>query len=226
MAQTQRNTVGAFALIGLGVLFLVGQVLGINFWEMIGSAWPLAIAVPGVIFLGIAATGDRKAAGFAIPGMVLTGTSAIFLVQSALNYYESWAYVWTLYPVFVGIGLMLMGRRIGSEKEFRTGRGLVTYGLLAFIGAAAFFELLIFGGGSFPDWLFPLALIGVGGFLLLRGQLTGGKEKRKFEGFDDGTMVDAPRKRRNGYLTESERLRQQIDEALAEDEPETPEPRR
>lgn len=223
MAESQRNSFGALALIGLGVLFLVGQVFGINIWEIAGVSWPVLIMIPGVAFLGLALAGDRKLAGFAIPGMIITGTGGIFWFQNATNYFESWAYVWTLYPVFVGLGLMIMGQRTAKEKEYKTGRGLVTYGLIAFLVAAAFFELMIFGSSTLPGWLLPLGLIGVGGFLLLRGRSTDGKEKRKFaSGFDDGALVDAPRKRTNGALTESEKLRQQIDEALAEDEPETP----
>ncbi len=216
MVHSQRHSIGAFALIGLGVLFLVGQGFNVNFWEIAGFSWPVFVMIPGFIFLALALAGDRKTAGFAVPGAVITGTGAILWYQNTTGNWESWAYAWTLYPVFVGLALMFMGWRQSNEKEYNSGRGLVTYGVIAFLSFAAFFELLIFGGSSFlASSLLPLLLIGAGGFMLLRGRIVG-TEKRKFSEFsfsDNGARKRKP-------LTESERLRQQIDEALAEDEPE------
>lgn len=225
MAQSQRNGWGAFILIGLGVLFLAGQLFNFNVWDIIGFSWPVFVMIPGVVFLALAVTGDRKMAGFAVPGMVITGTGAILWFQNYTNYWESWAYVWTLYPVFVGMALMFMGRRTANEKEFNSGRGLVTYGLAAFLVAAAFFEFLIFrGNSSVVQYLLPLVLIGAGGFMLLRRRSLpeAAAEKRKFSDYSfNGNHSSGKRKR----LTESEILRQQIDEALAEDdEPDAPRP--
>ncbi len=232
MAQAQRNTFGAVALIGLGLLFLAGQVFGINFWEMVGFSWPALVLIPGVIFLALAFTGDKKMAGFAVPGMVISGTGAILWYQSATGNWESWAYVWTLYPALVGFALMFMGRRTLNEKEYTTGRGLVNYSLIAFIAAAAFFELFIFNdNGALTSYLLPLVLIGGGAFMLVSGRLRIG-EKRKFREptseslFSDSEIrfaTPAP-KRSNGRLTASEKLRQEIDAALAEDTPNDPQP--
>jgi peptidoglycan/LPS O-acetylase OafA/YrhL len=217
MAQNQRNTVGAFVLIGLGVLFLVGQMFSINVWSIFGFSWPVFVLIPGVIFLTLALTGDRKMSGFVFPGTIITGTGVILLYQNMTNHWESWAYAWTLYPVFVGLALIFNGRRNDREQEARTGRTFVNFGLIAFLVGAAFFELAIFNSnGALTRWLLPLVLIGVGGYWLLTGRTSvlGSKEKRKF--------ADAPR--RNGHQSPSGELRRQIDEALKEDAPRDPEP--
>ena len=53
-----------------------------------------------------------------------------------------------LYPVFVGLALSFMSSRFGDENLEKVGRGLVRWGGFAFLGAAAFFELIIQGGGG------------------------------------------------------------------------------
>ncbi len=224
MVRDQRNTAGAILLIGLGVLFLLGQVFGVNFWSMVGFSWPVFVLIPGVIFLALAFVGDRKMSGFIFPGALVTGTGAILWYQNMTNNWQSWAYIWTLYPVLLGFALMFNGRRNGKDKEVATGRAFVTYGMIAFLAGAAFFELAIFGANSaLTGWIVPLALIGVGGYLLLSGQI-GGREKRKIDApaFTGARMVNP---RNNGRQSPSDDLQQKIDEALAEDEPSVPEPR-
>ncbi len=223
MVRDQRNTVGAFLLIGLGVIFLIGQIFNINFWSMVGFSWPVFILIPGVIFLALAFAGDRKMSGFVFPGAVITGTGAILWYQNVTNNWESWAYIWTLYPTFIGLALMFNGRRNGKEKEIQTGRRVATYGVIAFLMGAAFFELVVFGGNSaLTGWIVPLALIGVGGYLLLTGQIGGEKRKIDAPVFAGARMVNP---RSNGRLSPNDDLQRQIDEALAEDQPDTPEPR-
>jgi len=231
MAHSQRNGLGAFLLIGLGVLFLAGQLFNFNVWEIVGFSWPVLVMIPGVIFLALAVAGDRKMAGFAVPGMVITGTGAILWFQNYTDYWQSWAYIWTLYPVFVGLALMFMGRRTASEKEFNSGRGLVTFGAVAFLVAAGVFEFLIFqGNSSIVQYLLPLVLIGAGGFMLLRQRVAPETvtEKRKFSDYSyngNGSNGNGKRKPERQPLSQSEILRQQIDEALAEDDqPDAPKP--
>ena len=228
MAQTQRNTFGAVALIGLGLLFLAGQVFGINFWELAGFSWPVLVMIPGLVFLALAFVGDKKAAGFAVPGMVISGTGAILWYQNFTGNWESWAYAWALYPALVGFALMFMGQRTGKEKEYNTGRGLVTYSLIGFIAAASFFELVIFNrNGALTSWMLPLLLIGAGGFMFLRARVgEGDKPKRKLGDLITENGHGVKRSNGNGRLTASEKLRQEIDTALAEDEPQEPLPRR
>ena len=225
MAQSQRNVLGAFLLIGLGVLFLIGQIFNINFWAMVGFSWPVFVLIPGVIFLALALTGDRRMSGFVFPGAIVTGTGAILWFQNATDNWQSWAYIWTLYPVFLGFALMFNGRRNGNEKEYRTGRSFINYGVIAFLVGAAFFELLIFrSNGALTRWLLPAVLIGAGGYMLLSGRSALPTGKRKTAPLFTGARDVSPRS--NGSLSHGDDLQQQIDEALAEDDdPHDPAPR-
>ncbi len=228
MAQTQRNTFGAILLIGLGILFLVGQVFNINFWSIVGFSWPVLILIPGVVFLGLAFSGSRKMAGFAYPGTIITGTGAILWYQNMTGNWDSWAYAWTLYPALVGLAMIFAGRRNADEKAVNVGNGLVKYSTIAFVAAAAFFELLIFGGnGALTSWIIPLALIAGGGYLLLTGRypalVIGDKEKRKYDApiFTGARNIGT---HTNGKLSHGDDLQRQIDEALKEDDPNEPKP--
>ena len=214
MAQSQRNTLVPIVLIGLGILFLIGQIFNINLWSMLGFSWPMFIVIPGVIFLTIAATGSKKTLGFIFPGTIITGTGAILSYQTITHNWQSWAYIWTLYPAFVGLGLMFVGWRMEDQKQYGIGQAMVNYSVIAFLLGAAFFELFIFhSNGALTGWIFPLALIAFGGFLLI-GRSGSDHEKRKFS--------DVPFARTHGRLSYGDRLQQRIDEAIAEDEPVEP----
>lgn len=165
--NTRSNNFGAYILIALGVLFLAGQFLNVDLGRIFDLSWPLFIIIPGVIFLLIAFTGDRRAAGFVVPGAIVTGTGVILWFQDTFNRYETWAYVWTLYPVFVGAATLYMGTRTDNPAQVKTGRGLLSFGVIAFVIAAAFFELIIFNNNaSMGRWLVPALLILAGGYML------------------------------------------------------------
>jgi hypothetical protein len=206
--QNNNRNGPAIALIGLGVLLLVGQIFGGGALAML---WPLFIVAPGAFFLYIASTGEGKSVGMAVPGAVISGTGAILFYQNLTGHWESWAYIWTLYSVFVGLALSYMGRRSGNERESRTGHGLVRWGTIAFAVLGILFELLIFRGfgGFFGGWVGPLLLVGLGAYLLTKGRTDhtafarfNGKSKRKHPFADSA----------------GNNLRRKIDEALAADD--------
>ncbi|RPI92611.1 MAG: hypothetical protein EHM39_13455, partial [Chloroflexi bacterium] len=162
MTETSQKPTGlgiaAVLLIALGVLSLMG----------VGMLWPMFILVPGLMMLGIAFAGGRAgAAAMSIPGMLVTGTGALMFVQNLTGHWESWAYAWTLYGVFLGMGFMLMAQRLGDPSLHRVGRGFVNISLLVFAGLAFMFEI-IFGIGRYGG-MNALLLIGLGLFLLTRG---------------------------------------------------------
>jgi hypothetical protein len=153
----------AMALIAIGLMSLMG----------INLMWPMFILVPGLIMLGIALFGGSVgAATFAIPGALTAGTGAILFIQNLTNYWESWAYAWTLYPAFLGLGFMVMAQQFADSSLERVGRWFVRGSMIGFVGFALFFEIVIgiSGGLSAPG---ALLLIGVGLFLMLRGESLG-----------------------------------------------------
>jgi hypothetical protein len=217
ISQDRGRSITAFSLIGLGVLFLLSQIFG---FSLLSILWPLFIIVPGAAFLYFALTGDKKMSGLAVPGTVITGTGLILLFQSITHHWESWAYAWTLYPVFVGMALTFMGTRMEDAGTYKAGRGLVRFGGIAFVVAAAFFELFIFNGGGFLSSLaLPLVLMGIGAAMLF-GRGLGGSMSRKSKNDD---FAFSGRKSKPKYVVSADvnpDLQRKIDAALAEeDEP-------
>lgn len=215
-----RNNLGALLLIGVGALLLVFQVFGINFWNLLGGFWPLFIVLPGLAFLSVAYFGDQRTIGFAFPGTIITGTGLILTYQNFTNNWESWAYIWTLYPAFVGAALLFVGSRKHDAHDMRVGRNLIQWSVVAFVIGLVFFEFFIFGGnGALTRYLLPAALLGLGGYLLLFNRRDESiKTKREYL----EPQPPAPRKMNpsNGVSDANinPNLRKQIDEALREDD--------
>jgi hypothetical protein len=227
MTRQSRSNIGAYLLIGLGILFLVGQTgildLGGIFDTVFDLSWPMFIIIPGVVFLLIAWFGN-KTEGFAVPGTIITGTGVIMTVQNATNHWESWAYVWTLYPGLVGLAIMFMGWRTNNTKQFDDGRKMVFGSVVACAIFFAIFEGLIFNN-VFSWNLLPVVLIGLGLVLLFRSRLPAPAKAKN----EPMLMTDKPKnppaptngKPRSAADIDPE-LRRKIDEALNEDVPPAP----
>lgn len=214
-SEKAGRNIAAITLIGVGLLFLLAQTFNFSF---IGLLWPFFVIVPGLVFLYAAVTGDKSKAGMAVPGAMVTGTGVILFYQNLTGHWASWAYIWALYPVFLGFALTFIGRRTQNASTYATGNNFVKFGLMAFVGFWVFFELLIFGGrGSMASTLVPLVLIAAGVYMLFRR----------------GSASETLKKKKNTREEESYNaadinpsLRRQIDEVLSETEDiDNPEPR-
>ncbi|GAB4440649.1 MAG: hypothetical protein Kow00120_08880 [Anaerolineae bacterium] len=165
--QSGGHVIVAVILIGLGIVFFIGQVVpGFSLWSLIWRLWPFFIIVPGLaMFVPVL---NKREAGLAVPASLVTGTGLILLYQSITGNWGSWAYVWTLYGVFLGFGMWLMGRTRGDESTQRTGVNFMAVGFGGFVIFGLFF-------GGFIRWglLLPLVLIGMGAWFLYRA--LGGK---------------------------------------------------
>ena len=172
MNKTMRVTgssLGGIFLIGLGVLFLVGQFLGVSVWTYL---WPFFIIGFGLLFFAgmLAAGRDNDAGAMAIPGSLFVMLGLIFLYQVIFNHWASWAYVWALLaPTSVGIGLMIFSWWSNRPQLRQPGFVLITIGLILFVVLGGFFELMIgFAGIQTPGRiLWPVMLILLGVFLLV-----------------------------------------------------------
>lgn len=171
------------------ILVVVGLIaVGLMFWLDIGALWPVFILLPGLIFLGAAIRGGRATAGLAIPGSIISGTAMLLFIQNVTGYWQSWAYAWTLYGVFLGFGFVTMANVLDDDKLASVGRSFMLFGLMAFAGFGFFFEAIIgLGGGIVAGW-WAWLLIGAGIVILVRSFLgdcglpflcPGGKRKRK-----------------------------------------------
>ncbi len=131
MGQAQSGSgrsAAAMAIIGVGVFLLLAQ-FGVFSFNLMGLLWPFFIIIPGLAFLYPAWKGGPDTAPLAIPGAIITGTGALLLLQSVTGRWESWAYVWTLYPVFLALphrqppdaGLRARAGALGADRfrDFR-----------------------------------------------------------------------------------------------------------
>ncbi|HET59855.1 MAG TPA: hypothetical protein ENN32_05760 [Chloroflexi bacterium] len=117
--------------------------------------WPMILIGLGLLFLaGMAIDGNGD---LAIPGLVNAGLGGIFLYQMINNDWESWSYVWTLIPGFVGLGILL-ANLVNRERVDRGGIILV---FASGVGFTAFYAAYHYENVSL-EMLWPLALILVG----------------------------------------------------------------
>ena len=151
--EQRKGFVGGILLILLGGFFLAAQLMP----EIFGYVfWPfILVGIGGVFMLSALLT---RTGGLAVPGSILLGLGGIFYYQTITNNWESWSYMWTLIPGFVGVGVLIAGLLHRDGPRFDSG-GLV---LLA-ISAMGF---LLFGGmfGLNLDMsiMWPVFLIGIG----------------------------------------------------------------
>jgi hypothetical protein len=157
-----------FFLIGLGILFLVGQFVQIDAWHYL---WPLLILGFGLTFFaGMLSGGRGSESGFlAIPGSILSMLGVIFLFQVITGHWASWAYAWLLLaPTSIGIGFMISAWWSRHPGLWPIGAAMAGIGLVAFVGVGGFFELILgLAGIATPGRiLWPVMLILLGLFIL------------------------------------------------------------
>jgi hypothetical protein len=129
--------------------------------------WPMWVMLAGAVLLVIGLlVGESE---MAIPACIVAGIGGILYYQNATNHWESWAYLWTLIPGFVGVGKILSGI-IGGDFLACLREGsklLLTSAIMFTIFATIFNAWSIFG--SFSAYV-PIALLFLlGTWLIVRG---------------------------------------------------------
>lgn len=162
------NRVGGAVLIAIGAAIFLRRTFNFDFPDF---AWPFFIIGPGLAFFAAMFFGGRGAGSLAIPGSVITTIGLILLGQSIFNYYESWAYIWALIPAAAGTGMIIAGLWDGKPKMIQAGTQVASSGLLMLLIFGTFFELFIFQGSNLAAYAWPVGLIAIGAFQLLRGRL-------------------------------------------------------
>ncbi|MEW5938443.1 MAG: hypothetical protein AB1750_02170 [Chloroflexota bacterium] len=163
--------VGGTLLIAFGILALFSEIFeGFAFWPFI------IVGVGALFFVGMAA-GGKSAAPLAIPGSIISVIGLMLFVQNVTDHWESWAYSWTVILMAVGLGIFIMGWWAESPGQRASGLGVLRVGAILFIVFGAFFEGLIFQSFGFADFVFPVALILLGLYLIFRRSgLLGGRK--------------------------------------------------
>ncbi len=165
--QLRSSAVIGLMLVAVGALLLVGQFLKIDLWRFI---WPLFVLIPGVILFALTVSAGRSAAILAIPASIVTMTGLLLLYQSVTGHWESWAYAWALiFPVSLGIGLSIAGKRSASADMRKVGDGMTRFGLIVFLVLGVFFELVLrISGGGAARVFWPAMLVLAGLYLIVR----------------------------------------------------------
>ncbi|MGI6381028.1 MAG: hypothetical protein ACOX2R_09730 [Anaerolineae bacterium] len=159
-------------LVLLGIFFALAQNGGAlvrlvtRFDSGWGAFWPLIIVLAGVAFLlPILVWWERRKelAGMAVPGIILLVNGLMLQVQNLTGWWHSWAYTWALEPVAVGLGLLAM-YFLGHRSD-----GLLVAASIVGGSGLLFFMIFASAFGGIFRWVGPLALIGVGALVILRG---------------------------------------------------------
>lgn len=152
----------ALSLIALGVIILIG--VGNLALTLI---FAVTLLLPGVGLWYVYQTGQKATAPLAIPAMIIGGTGVILMFQSLTGYWESWAYAWTLYAVFFGYGLMLMGKRLEEPAIIQMGRLFTLIGGVSFAVLGSVFILFT---TPLIRYVLAFAALVAGGYLLWKTQ--------------------------------------------------------
>ncbi len=158
MTQANRGRViVAVFLVLLGLYLLAVEfVPGLRILSINENNWPLIVVGVGILFLLAALV--TWTPNLMVPAVVVGGTGALLFWQNATNNWASWAYAWTLYPVFAGVGLFLSYVMQGNLRQgVRVGGPPILVGIVLFMVFGSFL------GGLLPLGQFwPLILIVIG----------------------------------------------------------------
>jgi hypothetical protein len=192
-----------FLVLGLGVLFVLPAIVGrrrglgglwipgvpllvtgalllftntTGWWGSWSMLWPLEVLALALGFLLAAVT--MRQVWLVLPAVIVGLNGAVLLFCAVTHLWEAWAVLWTVEPLSVGLGLLVVSALRKSTPLFITGMLLSGLAALAFLSMTA-----ILGVWQFLplDWrllraISSLGVIGLGallvGFSLLRPRQT------------------------------------------------------
>ena len=164
--QKRKSITSGIILILIGLGFLAMQTIpGLRIWADREFTWPMSIIAVAFGLLVIGALSGS--ADMLVPASIVGGIGGILYLQnSGVLTWESWAYMWTLIPGFVGIGVFLAGLIKWDRKGIIDGLQTFLVGAVLFL---VFGSLMgdMFGYFPFRDYL-PVLLIALGVFLFIR----------------------------------------------------------
>jgi hypothetical protein len=161
--RRRSNLVAGLLLILLGVWFMAVQLVPeLRAWMDIEYAWPLIIVGVGVLLLVVGLLTGAPA--MAVPACIVGGIGGLLYWQNATGNWESWAYMWTLIPGFVGVGVVLSALLGGETRQALSGGAWLI--LISLVLFAVFGSFLGGLGLLGPYW--PVLLIALGLLALLR----------------------------------------------------------
>ncbi len=156
--------VAGIILIGIGVLFLLGQIFsGSAFWHFF---WPFAVIGFGALFFVAMLVGGKQMAFMAIPGSIVTVSGLMLLFQNLTADWVSWSYGWTVTIFSVGLGIFLMGTYEDNAHRRQAGINVMKVGAILFVIFGIFFGTIFSFFGP-RQYFLPAMLILLGVYLVI-----------------------------------------------------------
>jgi hypothetical protein len=101
------------------------------------SDWPFTVIGVGVLLLLLGLI--LGAPGLAVPAAIVSGIGGILYYQNLTGTWDSWSYMWTLIPGFVGVGVLLQGLLGENTRDnLRHGLNLMVISAVLFLVFSAF----------------------------------------------------------------------------------------
>ncbi len=161
--QNRTQLALGILLVLIGVWFIaVRQLPILKPFSNLNLDWPFYVIAAGAILLLIGLVTD--APRMAIPAAIVAGIGGILYYQNARQDWESWNFMWTLIPGFVGVGNILAGL-LGDDLRHSFGRGMnliIISAVLFLIFAAIFNRINILGNYGVAGLLILLGLYVIG----------------------------------------------------------------
>ena len=170
----RRSSIAAgIILIGVGLFFLVLPAFpNLSSVIDISQQWPFIIVAIGFIFLLGALIGSPE---LAVPASIIIGTGAILYYQNLTGNWWTWSFIWTLYPGFVGLGIILSEALQGRGRSgLRSGGRLIAISFILFLVFGFFF-----GARMVSGVILALLLIAVGVWIIIRTFGDSGSQKEE-----------------------------------------------
>lgn len=170
MKQSRTNLALGIILLAVGGWLLAARQVPALQDLMENFTWPMWTIGAGLLILLIGLL--TGAPGMAVPASIVAGIGGILYYQNATGNFNSWSYMWTLIPGFVGVGSILAGL-LGENTRRNLGSGLrliVTSAVLFLIFASFFGGISILG-----EYGLPIVLILLGLYVLARGFMRGNR---------------------------------------------------
>lgn len=166
--RVAKASVPALLLIAGGVILLATNLLHIH---LMNYLWPGFFVGTGLLLMWPAyqsTPSQRNSLSFlAVPGAMTIALGVMLFLMNLVNHYESMAYAWTLLLAAGGAGYLYLHRFDASSEARDKAHQFIRKTVLAFMGLATIFELIIFQ--SLGDW-WPLFLVGLGFYLLIKNK--------------------------------------------------------
>ena len=158
----------AVGLIAAGLGLLAVNIFNIDLMEYL---WPAFIVGPGLVLLLPAYKSTSKRDNIlnflAIPGAMMVALGSLMFLMNLVDHFESMAYIWPLVISAGVVGLMYMERFDPDSTVHENGHRFIRVMVMAFMGSALFFEVLVFE--SLGGW-WPMLLVGLGVYVILKNR--------------------------------------------------------